>query len=599
MKPSRLLLLPALLVAVSPCRAQVPEPNPAGTDPVATTPAAESNPAGTDPAALDPAAPATAPSPAEPATPAPAPSVPPISLPESTTPLPLVTPTEDPAKPAAAVDPADQIQASDEGYLLKQAALNDVFQALAKTAGRQYFHNAKITGPEFTVTGHLNDGDPLEQMEDLAFAFSLALHTKGSTVYALTQAQLAQLPGQEFHYRLRYLRPTDIKEILALIKPMLSPATGVVNFEPKTNTIVIIDSAHRIEQAQLFLRGIDQAKGQIIVETKILRINSNAAERTGINWSTSLGEQGVPLNVSRELNSVFGLPSSPASAIPLGNGTNLVLSPLQLSGVLRALGEGKLARQISNPTLITEDNEQASISIIDRVPIITTTSTANTSGGNPTVTEEVRYKIGMDDKSIDTDPEKHREIGISVAVTPTLLPDGTVRMKLRPRSAQIVQEIVSITGNKYPRVSESMVESIASVPNGYSLVVGGFYGESQSKDGTKVPLLGDVPLLNFFFKSKDAVKEQTSLVFIVTPKSYDPTSGSASNRASDLVRGTTMQDPNWADDNNPGPAHEPNMRRTVRGLEPKEAPYYPLPGEALPAPRPTTKSKYPFSRARK
>ena len=54
----------------------------------------------------------------------------------------------------------------------------------------------------------------------------------------------------EFHYQLRYLRPTDMEQIKELIKPMLSPGTGIVNFEPKTNTIIIIDSAHRIEQAR-------------------------------------------------------------------------------------------------------------------------------------------------------------------------------------------------------------------------------------------------------------------------------------------------------------------------------------------------------------
>lgn len=525
-------------------------------------------------------------------------------------------PAQEPELPPVVEPPAggDQsaqsvMEASDEGYLLKQAPLNDVMQMLAKSAGRQYFHNAKLATPEFNVTGHLNDGNPLQQMEDLAFNFGLSLHTKGSTVYALTEAQLAQLPGQEFHYQLRYLRPTDIKQILDLIKPMLSPASGIVNFEPKTNTVVVIDSVHRIEQVRSFLHGIDQAKGQIIVETKILRINSTAAEKFGVNWSGSLGT-GVPLNLSRDLNSVFGLPSSPASSIPFADGTNLVLSPVQLDGVLKALASGDFARQISNPTLITEDNEQATISIIDRVPIITTTTTANSSGGNPTVTEDVRYKVSPDDKTIDQDPDKHREIGISMVVTPTLLPDGTVRMKLRPRSAQIVEEVVSVaTGNKYPRVTESMVESLARVPNGYSLVVGGFYGEAQGKKGTKVPLLGDIPVINFFFKSKESTKEQTSLVFVVTPRSYDPTSGSASHQASERVSRGTVMEPNWADDDNPGPGHEPNLRRTLRGARPQQAPYYPLPGEAvapppppppLPSsPPPAKRSKFPFARSQR
>ncbi|GAA5131409.1 hypothetical protein JIN84_06690 [Luteolibacter yonseiensis] len=524
-------------------------------------------------------------------------TLPPIGLP------PVVAKEAPPAAPSLqAGDPKQEMLQSDEGIIIKDAGLNDTFQFLAKSADRQYFHNSKISGPEFLVTGHLNNGNPLQQMEELAFMYGLSLHTKGDTIYALTQAQLAQLPSTEFHYQLRYLRPTDMEQIKELIKPMLTPGTGIVNFEPKTNTIIIIDSAHRIEQARNLLHGIDKAKGQIIVETKILRVNSTAAERTGVNWATSLGRDGTPFSLTQDLNSIFGLDTPIIKGGPSEN-SNLVLSPLQLTGVLRALAEGGLARQVSNPTLITEDNEQAAISIIDRIPIITTTTTANTSGGNPTVTEEVRYKIDGADPSIDTLPEKHREIGISIVVTPTLLPDGTVRMKLRPRSAQIVEQILSVSGNKYPRVTESMVESLARVPDGHSLVVGGFYGEAQTNGKTKVPLLGDVPVLNFFFKSKDASKEKTSLVFIVTPKSYNPASGVSTRNASNRLRSATILecDHDWVDEDNPGPAHEPNMKRTIRGLQPAEAPYYPRAEElARPTPPPpAAPSKPRFSRAAK
>ena len=496
------------------------------------------------------------------------------------------------------------IAKSEEGFIIKDAGLNDIFQFLAKSAGRQYFHNSKIAGPEFLVTGHLNEGNPLQQMEELAFMYGLSLHTKGNTVYALTQTQLAQLPSAEFHYQLRYLRPSDIEQIKGLVSPMLTPGTGIVNFEPKTNTIIIIDSAHRIEQARAMLHGIDKAKGQIVVETKILRINSTAAERVGIDWQGNLGTNGTNFSLSRDLNSVFGLPNRLAG-LGANSENNLVLSPVQLSGVLRALDEGGLSSQISNPTLITEDNEIANIAIIDRIPILTTTITAASgSNANPTVTEEVRYKIDTSDKGIDTDPEKHREIGISLVVTPTLLPDGTIRMKLRPRSAQIVEQIKSVsTGNFYPRVTESMVESIARVPNGHSLVVGGFYGEIKKGDKNKVPLLGDIPIVNFFFKSKESTKESTSLVFIVTPKSYNPSNHGAVAKVNSTIRSKTSLDcdHDWVDEDNPGQAHEPNIKRTVRGMQPKQAPYYPRADEMAPQESaPAANNKAPrFSRAAK
>jgi type II secretory pathway component GspD/PulD (secretin) len=557
-----------------------------------------------DPSAANPGTPATPieePSDLPPVTDLPAGGQPAVPTPGSD---PASTPGSGAPGEAAPFGPLEQqkqeMEKSDEGFIIKDAGLNDIFQFLAKTAGRQYFHNTKITGPEFLVTGHLNDGNPLMQMEELAFMYGLSLHTKGNTIYALTQAQLAQLPSAEFHYQLRYLRPTDMEKIEEIIKPLLSPGTGIVKFEPKTNTIIIIDSAHRIEQARELLHGIDKAKGQIIVETKILRVNSDAAERTGVNWSASLGADGTNISVVRNLNSVFGLPSI-ISPDDVGSTPNLVLSPLQLDGVLRALAEGGIASRVSNPTLITEDNELATISLIDRVPIFTSTTTPGAAGSQPIITEEVRYLVDAKDKSIDTDPLSHREIGISLVVTPTLLPDGTIRMKMRPRSAQIVEEIVSITGNKYPRVAESMVESIARVPDGHSLVVGGFYGSSENRDRTKIPLLGDVPVLNFFFKSKESVKEKASLVFIVTPKSYDPSSISSTKMATNRIRTATALDcdHDWVDEDNPGPAHEPNLKRSIRGLQPTQAPYFPRAGEAdvfQPKPASASRTQPRFSR---
>jgi type II secretory pathway component GspD/PulD (secretin) len=521
-----------------------------------------------------------------------------------------VTPPIEPnVADAEAAAKAQQYQLSDSGAVIKDAALNDIFQILAKQAGKQYFHNSRIGTPEYRVTGILNDGDPLKQMDDLATMYGLTLYNKGATIYALTPAQLSQLPSIESHYQLAYLRPSDIEQIKSLIQPMLSPGTGIVNFEPKTNTIIMIDTAKRIEDARNLLRSIDQAKGQIVVETKIIRINSTAAERTGINWSNSLGTNGVSLTLTKSLNSIFGLndPVSTATGTGTGTGTgststaaagNLVLSPAELSGVLHALAEGGFAKQVSNPTLITEDNEPGSISIIDRVPIITTTVTQNNSSNN--ITEEVRYKIDKDDKSIADSPENHREIGISVSITPTLLPDGTIRMKMRPRSAQITEEIVGQSGNKYPRVTESMVESLARVPDGHSLVVGGFYGETLSNSDTKVPVLGDIPVINFFFKSKETTKEHTSLVFVVTPTSYNPVSKTQNLSQGNRVKNTTLfpQDHDWVDPHcNPGPAHEPNIVYGLRELRQEPAPTYALP--VAPDTTAATKPKTKFNPTRK
>ncbi len=425
------------------------------------------------------------------------------------------------------------IEAEEGGFLIKDANINDIFQLLAKRSKKQYFHNNKLNTENYQVTGHLSgDVDSLQQMEELAFQYGLRMYVKGNTVYAMLGEQLNNLPAKEWTYSLQYLRPTDIEQIKALIQPMLSIGRGIVNYEPKTNTIIVIDTMRNIEMVERLLRKIDKPKGQIVVEVKILRVNNSEGSQTGVDWSSSLGSQGVSLDLARNLNSVFGIDDVATladDAIDF-SASNIVLSPLQISGVLRALKDSNLVTQKSNPVVITEDNEKASISLIDRVPIITQTVSDTTAGQN--TAEEVRYTI---DTSDSTDPETTREIGVTISVTPSLLPDGTIRMQMRPRNAQITENIETSSGNVYPRVSEATIQSIARIPDGHSLVIGGFYGEVDSKDDNKVPILGDIPLINFFFKSKKSQKEKSSLVFVVTPTSYNPSCVKSHKKTNDRV----------------------------------------------------------------
>jgi type II secretory pathway component GspD/PulD (secretin) len=436
------------------------------------------------------------------------------------------------------------IEETADGFWLKSAKLNDVFQHLAQLGNFQYFHNTEIEGPTFVVTGQLMDDDPLKQMEELALMYGITIHQKGNTVYALNSTQLSQLPTEPFRYQLKYLRPKDIEQIKLILQPFLTPGSGIIEYETKTNTLIVMDNARKLDALAVFLDQIDQPKQQIAIETRILRVTSNSKNQIGVDWSSVLGDNGLTINSATSLNALFNLPDITTAAQFIsatddgntfttssvtadgdfrtagdaGGSGSTVLSPVQLTAVLRALEAGGLADQESSPTLIAEDNEEGLISIIDRIPIVTSTVTIN--DGSQNITEEVRYKIDEEDPA--GDPTTTREVGVSVAVTPTILPDNTIRMTLRPRSAQVTEYITTASGNQFPRVNESSVTTTARVPNGHSLLIGGFYEESTQDVTNKVPILGDVPAVNLLFKSTSTEKKNTSLVFIITPKLYRP-----------------------------------------------------------------------------
>lgn len=472
---------------------------------------------------------------------------------------------------------------------VRQASLNEVMQYLAELGGFQYFHNTEAEGPAFIVTGHLNEGDALEQMQELGLMYGLTVYQKGSTVYALTQSQLGKLPQQPMQYQLKYLRPTDIEQIKVLLTPVLTPGSGVVDYEPKTNTLIVYDNEQRIDGVRAILEQMDQPKQQIAIETKILRVKSFTHNRIGVDWESVLGD-GLTVEAIGALNTLFNLPESDTvgqvirgtSSSPGGssrtvetlrtverNNSGLVLSPVQLRAVIRALNSGNLAEQESCPTLITEDNEEGLITIIDRVPIIVTTISETDFGQN--ISEEVRYRVDPEDS---VELETTREIGVTVSVTPTILPDNTVRMLLRPRTAQIVEFVEGQTGNRYPRVNESTIQTIARVPNGHSLLIGGVYDVASVDKVNKVPGLGDLPLGNLLFKSTDRSKEQTSLVFVVTPTTYEPVSIPENDGITRYLHEKHVLPPDHAspDPRNPGFNHQSRPGNALANLFKRHAP---------------------------
>lgn len=468
----------------------------------------------------------------------------------------------------------------EDGYWIDSAPINEVFQYLARSAGLQYFFNNELSVPQYSVTGHLKLDNPRQQMEELAIAFGLTVYQQHNTVSLLADQQLSRLPVEVMSYELKYLRGAplnrvqgssggggggggeggeggggggeggggggggssaglaDFEKLKAIIKPMLTREVGQIEFEEKTNTLLVTDNTIKLERVRKLLTEIDKAKQQIMVNVRVLRIKKNQGRHTGIDWQQSLGESGTTITATQSLNALFNLPNS-ISATSTGApgamttsinktytpGAGLVFGSVQVSAILRALEAADLVTQEACPTIITEDNEQGIISIVDRFPVITSNVSANAAGQN--ITEEVRYKIDEEDTSSTEDPEKSREIGVTLSVTPTLLPDGTVRMKLRPRVAKIVELIPGQGGNVYPRVSESTVEAISRIPNGQSLFLGGFYDYSGTEANNKVPLLGNIPLFKKLFSSDQKKMEQVSLVFVITPSVYDASDSKA------------------------------------------------------------------------
>jgi hypothetical protein len=528
--------------------AQIPLSSPVST----ATPAASplSSPGGASPAL--PPLPDSSPAPAS--SPASTPDSGVQALPQTPDLLPApasagpVAPTPTAIKHSPTTEPGDPTLNTASSFWLDNYPLNDLFQYLARQADFQFFQNPFVDA--IRVTGELfKERDPLANMRELALQYNLVLFRKGRTLYALTQDQITTLPQQEYRYELKYLhpRPDDIQRMLG---HFLTPDHGSASLEPQINTIVVSDNETVIPKIARYLKSIDVPRRQISVQVRVISITTTGNKNVGVDWSTTLGQNGLALSgtVQTNLDAAFGLvpfrvfsPLTTGTTAPAltNGGTNVILGPVTVTAVLHALFANGRVHEESAPLVITEDNQTSTVRVVNRTPIIT--STVTVSNGVSDISNEVRYYLDPSDVA------KNREIGTTLYVTPSILPDNTIRLQIDGTVSTIVGETPVPTSfganaivNNYPIVNEAHLVNLSRVPSGYSLILGGFVSVDNSIQNNKVPVLGSLPLLGQAFRYKSVSRTRTNLAFIITPIAFQAANPDRAVAVSEHNRGVII-----------------------------------------------------------
>jgi Flp pilus assembly secretin CpaC len=543
--PVKSLLLALGFLAVSlpgPLRAQTPAPSPV------VTPNAESQslPQRPDSSPNPASIPASTPGVGLQALPQNPDSSPPPSPGTEAAPIPT------PQRHSPTAEPGDPTLNTSSSFWLDNYPLNDLYQYLARQADFQYFQNPFIDS--IKVTGELFKGrSPVDNMRELALQYNLVLFQKGRTIYALTQDQIATLPQQDFRYELKYLhpRPEDIQRMLG---HFLTPDHGSATLEPQINTIVVSDNETVIPKIARYLKSIDVPRRQISIQVRVISITMTGDKYTGVDWSSTLGASGLSLSATAQTNldsafgfrpfRTFGPETNAAASIGQTNtGTNVVLGPVTVTAVLHALYANTRAHEENAPMVITEDNQPSTVRVVTRTPIVISTTTI--TNGVSVISSDVRYLL---DKG---DPPS-REIGTTLIVTPSILPDNTIRLQIDGTVASQVNQIAVATGsntapNFYPVVNEAHLVNLSRVPSGYSLLLGGFTTIDNSTTTNKVPVLGSIPLLGQAFRYKQTTRSRTNLAFLITPVAFQagtPIEVNEADRAALIGPERDLADPN-------------------------------------------------------
>jgi type II secretory pathway component GspD/PulD (secretin) len=425
-------------------------------------------------------------------------------------------------------------QDDSEVYHLDDAPLAPVLRALARRAGLQVFLQDPIN--QLRVTGRIKTENPRAAIDDLVRSNGLVAYDNGTTLFVHTLAEIAAMPTRSIRYELRFLTQEKISETLA---PMLTPQIGTVQPVPRSNFIIIRDNDIALANILEVLRRIDVPRKGVNIQCQIYRLNQDDNAKYGVDWTTLREGYGVSAGVTDSLDTLFNFTSGVTVAPPAA----AILRPDAFRVAMNLVKSQINLDQVSSPNLMLQDQDRGIIKLSDRYPIITFQPSSNSSTTDfIALSSEVRYKIDESDPTAtNTDPG--RELGVSVEVFAAIHPDNTVTLKIQPRSAEITEFIEVPTGRstpptKVPRVSDAYSSTTVRAPSGMTILLGGVISERKQERENKFPILGDVPVLNFFFKSRETQNFKTNLIFAITPTIYDPNSSQELVMANDSVLNT-------------------------------------------------------------
>ncbi|MBA3004806.1 MAG: hypothetical protein FP813_13320 [Desulfurivibrio sp.] len=270
------------------------------------------------------------------------------------------------------------------------------------------------------------------------------------------------------------------------LKPLLGQ-NGSITVSNRGNCLIIQDRAGNIPRLREMLIELDQPIPQVHIEARIVSISNEAKRQLGIIWgynnyrdAAALADKINPITASAVLPAI-----EPTTSLAFG----FIRQNINLNFELQALQTDSLLEILSSPSVLVLDGKEAEIKQGKEVPYVTsTTTTVNTS---------------------------FREANLGLKVKPTVLQDGYVILDVEVTNDSVDQTPSGASGlliNKQAITTNLFLEDKVTV------VIGGIVQQNKSGKNSKVPGLGDIPILGYLFKNSDKRNEQTELMVFITPR---------------------------------------------------------------------------------
>lgn len=330
--------------------------------------------------------------------------------------------------------------------------------------------------------------------------------TARETQQLQAKQQVAELaPLISTNIQINYAKALDMAAILKNTDNSILTLRGTVAVDERTNTLLLRDTQVSIDEAKTLVKALDIPIKQVLIESRMVTVRDNAGEQLGVRWGFSDKQDnngvsgslegagtiagGIIPSLAERLN--VNLPvANPAGRIGLQVARLVDGTILDLE--LSALESENKGEVIASPRITVANQHEAYIEQGTEIPYVQSTSSGATS---------VEFKKAV----------------LSLKVTPHITPDNRIILDLVVTQDTRGDTVSTSTGPAVA-IDTQEISTQVLVENGETIVLGGIFQQTTSDDITKVPLLGDLPVLGHLFKNTSVVSEKRELLIFVTPK---------------------------------------------------------------------------------
>lgn len=289
--------------------------------------------------------------------------------------------------------------------------------------------------------------------------------------------------------------------------------------DDKTNALVFVGDANVYQGILPLLKSLDRAPRQVMLEVTIAEVSLNDTSALGIIW----GATGVQLDSTSMVigtgassgaqsdTDTSGPDTAGGLALPSG-GFGIVANNRNITAQLAALAGESRAKILSTPRLLVRDGEQANLVIGDQISVIKSEVTNSASDNN--------LVRGFE----------FVETGVILDIAPTINEGGLVQLDL----SQEVSTAGEAPAGGNPNINKRKIQTKMVARNGQTIAIGGMISHSLTSQKSKVPILGDLPLLGALFSSRSNSDRTTELILLVTP--YVINDSSDADRIGDAMK---------------------------------------------------------------